>query len=162
MLSWLIVKPQRRPLKPCRVDRRLQRRRRLDDELPLAPLPAGDWVSQQLGHGRGADATPPFNNAAFAMTPGHPCVGALLEAKAGGSTAAEKARGAGHLGLAAAHVGGRSAWPMGATLLFRATAEGLDEYVRECRASTLWREPFHVALSSRMWQAYHESRPGRR
>ena len=50
------------------------------DELPLAPLPAGDWVSQQLGHGRGADATPPFNNAAFAMTPGHPCVGALLEA----------------------------------------------------------------------------------
>ena len=21
-----------------------------------------------------------------------------------------------------------------------------------------WREPFHVALSSRMWQAYHESR----
>ena len=50
------------------------------DELPLAPLPGGDWVSQQLGHGRGADATPPFNNAAFAMTPGHPCVGALLEA----------------------------------------------------------------------------------
>ena len=65
---------------------------------------------------------------------------------------------AGHLGLAAANVGGRSAWPMGATLLFRATAEGLDEYVREWRASTLWREPFHVALSSRMWQAYHESR----
>jgi hypothetical protein len=50
------------------------------DVLPIAPLPAGDWVSQQLGHGRGADATPPLNNAAFAMAPRHPCVGALIEA----------------------------------------------------------------------------------
>ena len=45
-----------------------------------------------------------------------------------------------------------------ATGLYAAADDGFEEYVREWQSSTLWDEPFHVALSALLWAGYHESR----